>query len=260
MYIQALASGSKGNSYLVGSDRTAFLVDQGLSALQLTRRLQDAGMSPGELQAIFVTHEHGDHIRGIRVLAARHDIPVYASQPLMSVLKEKGALEGVKRLRVFEKGDTVQMGDLELQPFSVSHDAVDPVNYLVRHGDLQASIVTDLGFVSHLVREKVRACRWLYLESNHDLKMLRQGPYPLDLQRRIRGRQGHLSNEQALDLLEELLPGEMLQGVSFIHLSEENNDPSLLRDELQSRLETMGKNINFEICTQHSIAERRKIS
>ena len=251
MKIQSLASGSKGNSLLVDTEDSCFLIDQGLSAKQLTLRMEKCGRSPKELKAICISHNHGDHVNGVRVLANKYHIAVYANKNTLDAMKVKGALKDVRSIHIFETGKVFYLNKTEIHPFSVSHDAEETVNFLIKSQDKYVGIFTDLGHVSHLVKQKALLCHYLYLEANHDIDMLKNGPYPIAVQQRVRGKFGHLSNDQSLDLLESIVEKGQVQGVSFIHLSEKNNHPDLLKKAIQSRLEKSGKNLNFEICTQH---------
>lgn len=247
----SLASGSKGNSIFIESHDRRLLIDQGISAKQLILRLQECGRRPEDIDAILVTHEHSDHIKGIRVLAKKYRIPVYANSETIMQMHIKSALDGVQNVYKFQTGESFCIGETGIQPFSVSHDAVAPTNFIIQSDNISLGIFSDLGHLSQLVKMKAARCDYLYLEANHDLEMLKNGPYPIELQRRIRSRFGHLSNEQSLQLMEELLENSRLQGISFIHLSEKNNHPHILKNAVQSRLEKLDKKLKFEICPQH---------
>jgi phosphoribosyl 1,2-cyclic phosphodiesterase len=233
----SLASGSRGNSLLVTTEDSAVLVDAGLSGKELTRRLACVGYSPESLSGIVITHEHTDHIRGAGVLARRYGVPVYISP---ATLEAAGTgLGEIPRLCHFACGTAFRIASLTIHPFSISHDAADPAGLTLECGDLKIGIATDLGVVTALVRERLRRCSLLYLESNHDAQMLRDGPYPWHLKQRIRSRMGHLSNEEARDLVSELQhPG--LTHVILGHLSEENNRPDLALSEVAGHLNGSG--------------------
>ncbi len=260
MLTQALASGSKGNSIYVETEDCRILFDQGLSARQLVLRLNESGHDPENLDALFITHEHTDHVKGVRVLAKKYNIPVYVSAGTREALDDKGLLNDVPRIHSFQPGHEISINSTRIHSFGISHDAREPVNYIIESSDIRTGIFTDLGHVSHLVRQLAGTCSYLYLEANHDVEMLRNGSYPLELQRRIRSRFGHLSNHQSLELLENLLPSPELQGISFIHLSEENNRPALLEEQVRGILEKTGRTLPFEICLQHEISHRQQIN
>lgn len=221
-----LASGSKGNSIHVTDGRTAILIDAGLTGVQIEGRLRSRGVAPHELSAILVSHEHGDHVKGVGVLSRRYDLPVYANQGTLS--RASGQIGHVHSTRPFACGREFTIGTLTIHPFSISHDAQDPCGFTVTGNGCKIGIATDLGVVTALVREHLRECRLLVLEANHDSDMLQNGPYPWHLKQRIKSRMGHLSNEDAMQLLAEL-QHERLEQVVLAHLSDENNTPEKAR-------------------------------
>jgi phosphoribosyl 1,2-cyclic phosphodiesterase len=229
LLVQLLASGSKGNSLLVCSPKTRVLVDAGLSGREIARRLQSSPAADGRLDALVVSHEHTDHVRGMGVLSRRHDVPVYLNQGTLEALpRQVGEFAGVVN---FFTGTPFRIQDLVFQPFSVSHDARDPVGFVISHENSKLGVCTDLGVATKLVRERLRGCRALVLESNHDPEMLINGPYPWPLKQRIQSRHGHLCNSDTLDLLAEL-HHEGLRHVVLAHLSETNNRPERVREGL----------------------------
>ncbi|MFO7750459.1 MAG: MBL fold metallo-hydrolase [Desulfobacteraceae bacterium] len=217
-----LASGSRGNSVYVSGETSAILVDAGLSGIELEKRMAAAGLSPDFLSAIVVTHEHTDHIKGAGILSRRFDIPVYINRKTWQTAEKKlGKLEGVT---FFNCGTPFEIGDLKLDPFSISHDAADPAGVTVSCNQCRLGIATDIGVVTALVKERLSHCDLLYLEANHDPEMLMNGPYPWYLKQRVKGRRGHLSNENAGVLLSEIME-DNLKHVILSHLSFENNTP-----------------------------------
>ena len=218
----ALASGSKGNSLLIEGPDGSLLVDAGLSAREILRRVAVAGADPGRIRGILATHDHSDHIRGVKVLARRLSLPVYGTR---GTLQEIGLPAGNTGAAIIP-GDAFTAAGFTVQPFTLPHDAVDPVGFIVSVEGLRIGVATDLGCATALVRERLKGCSFLLLESNHDEKLLMEGPYPWFLKQRIRGRMGHLSNSASSRLLNELLH-EGLQGVILGHLSEMNNRPEL---------------------------------
>ncbi len=253
MEIQALSSGSKGNLTWVGNSGAAVLIDAGLSAKQCEGRLADAGKDIRQVQAILISHEHADHIQGVRVLASRYQIPVYLNEKTAAVAHQKGHLDKVET-HIFSSGRNFFLGGFQIHPFTVSHDAADTVNFIIRQGNSAFGIFTDLGYVSALVRQKAQNLDAMILEANHDLEMLKASRYPLELKRRIRSRQGHLSNDESLALLEGIIGNGRLKKVWFGHLSEENNDPLLLQEQFFQRFPNT-KELLMEIARQDRISE-----
>ncbi|MDL1974407.1 MAG: MBL fold metallo-hydrolase [Deltaproteobacteria bacterium] len=228
-----LGSGSKGNSTYVSCGDTSILLDAGLSGKEIERRMRSRGLRIGDINGIIVSHEHIDHIQGVGVLSRRYRIPVYATGPTLSVCSKRlGKLEDVS---LFESGRFFRVGELGVHPFSVSHDSADPVGFTIQNGNSKAGIATDLGVSTRLVESHLRQCNLLILEANHDPKMLEDGPYPWEVKQRVRGRLGHLSNEQSKDLLGDLLH-ESLRHVILAHISKTNNDPEKACDTVCAAL------------------------
>jgi phosphoribosyl 1,2-cyclic phosphodiesterase len=223
MKVSLLASGSKGNSLLLCNGQSRLLIDAGLSARELSRRLALAGVVVDTLDAILVTHEHVDHIRGLGLLSRRHNLPVYLHHTLAGILHD-GQNPG--RLVEFETGEELAIAGFGVRAFPVTHDAVAPVGFVVSGAFGKLGIATDLGLATRLVAEELRGCRCLVLESNHDEELLRDGPYPWPLKQRIKGNRGHLSNRDSAGLLETLC-WEGLETVCLAHLRETNNHPGL---------------------------------
>ena len=223
-----LASGSKGNATYISDGRTSILLDAGLSGSEIERRMQSRGLRIDAIDAIVVSHEHIDHIQGVGVLSRRYGVPVYITRPTLAAgQKQIGRIEETK---YFESGHAFRVGTLALHPFSVSHDAADPVGFTITNSDTtKIGIATDLGVVTGLVEQHLNACALLVLEANHDLHMLEKGPYPWEVKQRVRGRLGHLSNEQSRELLCNVLHAS-LQHVILGHISETNNDPARAYD------------------------------
>ena len=244
-----LGSGSKGNCTYIESPGARLLIDAGLSAREIERRLQQIGRLPDSLDGVLISHEHSDHIRGVGALARRYKIPVYANLGTWQGAETVVGL--VQDLRPFCTGRPFLLKDLSIDPFSLPHDANDPVAFRVSWRRRIMAIVTDLGYPSQLVREHIKGCHLVVLEANHDDAMLKAGPYPWPLKQRIGGKAGHLSNLQSSELLRDVLHDE-LEHVVLAHLSETNNLPDLARLTAQ---EVLG------VCsTRLSIASQRDIS
>jgi phosphoribosyl 1,2-cyclic phosphodiesterase len=217
-----LASGSKGNAIYVSDGRTAILVDAGLSGIDIEQRMRSAGLRIADLGAVVVSHEHSDHIRGVGVLARRYNLPVYASS--RTALAAAPQLGRIADLRAFRIGLGFDIEGLTLHPFATSHDAQDPAGFTVSASGAKIGIATDLGIATGMVKQHLKECSLLVLEANHDPRMLVEGPYPWPLKQRIKGRHGHLSNEESRDLLGEIRHKGLCH-VILAHLSEINNTP-----------------------------------
>ena len=232
MRVCLLASGSKGNSLFVEAGETRLLVDAGLSAREIVRRLASIGVDASDLDAVFVSHEHTDHVRGVGVLARKFRLPVYVSYPTHREVREgihdAAAVE-------FESGYSFGFRDLLIDPFPITHDACDPVGFTIESREGKVGMATDLGTATRLVADKLKGSRVLVLESNHDEEMLMGGPYPWYLKQRIKSRHGHLSNSDSAALLAEVLhPG--LEGLFLAHLSEVNNNPAVAQEVTENLL------------------------
>ncbi|WP_243373533.1 MBL fold metallo-hydrolase [Geotalea sp. SG265] len=228
-----LASGSKGNSLFIDTGETKILLDAGLSAVEILRRLNAIGVEGSEIDAIMVSHEHQDHVRGAGALARKLKIPVILSYPTHKEISRHLAKTQVIE---FESGYSFCFRDLAIDPFPITHDACDPVGFIIESSEGTMGIATDLGIATRLVVDKLQKCRILIVESNHDEEMLMNGPYPWHLKQRIRSRHGHLSNNDSAALLEEILHPN-LEGVFLAHLSETNNDPNLAHNTATAMLD-----------------------
>ena len=228
-----LGSGSKGNCTYIESPETRILIDAGLSAREIERRLRQIDRSPAVLDGVLISHEHSDHIHGVGALARRYKLAVYANRATWQ--RAQHIVGRVDELHEFCTGSSFELKDLMIDPFSLPHDADDPVAFRLAWRRRAIAVVTDLGYPSQLVRERIRGCHLLLLESNHDDSMLKAGPYPWPLKQRIGGKSGHLSNVQSSQLLRDVLHDE-LEAVVLAHLSEINNHPDLARLTAQESL------------------------
>ncbi len=253
LLFQSLASGSKGNAILVCSQKTRILVDAGLSARELVNRLQQTRVKADRLDAVVISHEHTDHVRGLGTLSRRFDLPVYLSQGTLDHLPpEIGQLADA---RLFQPGSPFAIGDLRIKPFAISHDAQDPAGFVVEHEAHRIGVCTDLGIVTQLVRTRLQGCQALILEANHDPELLLNGPYPLPLKQRIRSRHGHLSNAECFELLQSVHHHD-LQVVLFAHLSEVNNQPELVLRSSREFLNGSGWDcITLEVGKQQEVSK-----
>ena len=247
MRVCLLASGSRGNSTLIEADGCRLLIDAGLSGIETERRLAVLGLAGEDLHGILVTHEHHDHVGGIGPLARRYDLPVLVDRKTHAALPKLGKIE---ELNHFTAGDTFTFQNLSISSFSTTHDAVNPVGFIIESAEGKIGFATDLGMPTRLVTEQLRDCRILILEANHDEQMLQDGSYPWELKQRIRSRHGHLSNKESCSLLKEVCwPG--LEALFLAHLSEENNCPILATDTFRNVLAESGLNPEIIIGRQN---------
>lgn len=249
----ALGSGSKGNSIYIEGGGARVLVDAGLCGREITSRLEAVGAKANALDAILVTHNHRDHISGVGVMARKYNIPVYSTYKTTKASEKVwGKIEHINEI---EAGTLFSVKELEFYPFSTPHDSAHSVGFIFKAGEKKGGIATDLGFVTRLVRESLKNCNILVLESNHDEDMLIDGPYPWHLKQRIKGREGHLSNDDCANLLHDIYH-EGLQKVVLAHLSEENNRPDLAYNSI---IKKVGKRfhpeIELSIARQDSVGE-----
>jgi phosphoribosyl 1,2-cyclic phosphodiesterase len=219
-----LASGSKGNCVVLEGESGTILIDAGLSAKECLLRMDRAGVDAGRVDALLVTHEHGDHTRGIDVLARKLEIPVYATKgTLADFLNHRRTSTKPLAHHTCRDGEPFPIGDLVIKPFATSHDAAEPCGFIVCEGDLRFGYCTDTGIITPHMHELLRHCDGIVLESNHCPEMLQNGPYPESLKRRIRSKRGHLSNPAAAACLRDF--GRDVPHVILAHLSEMNNTP-----------------------------------
>lgn len=221
-----LGSGSSGNATVVSTESMSVLIDNGLSYRQLCMRAAAIGFNPEAIQAILVTHEHLDHVAGVGILARKLGVPVYLTEATYERLPE--TVGAIPQVAIFEAGEVIQIGNLEVESFAISHDAADPVSFTIRSNGAKLGLATDLGHPSNVVKRSLNACNALVIESNYCPEMLRKGPYPAQVQQRIRSRMGHLSNQDMNSLLCDLLH-DALHTVVLVHISENNNHPDLAR-------------------------------
>ena len=231
--VSVLASGSRGNATYISDGRTSILIDAGLSGVEIQRRMARKGLDPSSLDAILVSHEHADHIHGVGVLSRRFGLTVYINDGTRQA--SENALGKLSGFSPFSCGHAFTIGSLAIHPFSISHDAEDPAGFTISCNGGKVGVATDLGIATGVVKTHLQACDILILEANHDPQMLIDGPYPWPLKQRIRGRSGHLSNDDTALLL-EVLQHDRLAHVILAHLSQENNTPDKARQAVRTVL------------------------
>jgi len=226
----SLGSGSKGNGTLVEAGDTCVLLDCGFTLKDTERRLARLGKTPADIDAILVTHEHSDHIKGVPAFANKYQTTVYASYGTGNYGARRGdsakSLNQQSYFQAIQLNQNFSIGSLNISPVAVPHDAREPCQYVIAKGEKSFGLLTDLGSITPLVLAHYKQCDALFLECNHDVQMLADGPYPYSLKRRVGGDWGHLSNVQAAELLCGV-ENERLQHVVMAHLSEQNNTPEL---------------------------------
>lgn len=229
----SLGSGSEGNALIVetnvGGHLSRVMLDCGFGLAETTTRLARYGVLPGDLDAIVVTHEHSDHIGGVARFARKHGIPVWLTHGTAKVLREDSIPAAL--LRYVDPHDTFTVGAMQVTPFTVPHDAYEPVQYTFNDGATKLGVLTDVGTITEHIESSLTGCDALVLEANHDTALLMNGPYPQSLKRRVAGRFGHLANESAAALLRSI-DCSRLQHLIAAHLSKTNNTPGLARGAL----------------------------
>jgi phosphoribosyl 1,2-cyclic phosphodiesterase len=233
--ICALASGSNGNCYYIGNQHGAVLIDVGISTRQLMQRFSSAGLTPAKVKAIFVSHEHSDHSRGVQVLSKRLAIPVYMTSRTYYAMPRPHRPDYVQ---FFNPGEMVNTGSFVVHTLLKNHDAAEPCSFRIEYNGKSVGVFTDIGEPCSNVREAVHNCHALFMESNYDEEMLLKGSYPWFLKNRVASAQGHLSNIQALELIEHYGNPE-LECIFLSHISKENNTPDLALSVFQKLRDQM---------------------
>jgi phosphoribosyl 1,2-cyclic phosphodiesterase len=246
-----LASGSKGNSIVVKGEQTKILIDAGLSWKQICLSMQRLALSAEKIKAVFISHEHSDHIRGIGVISRKLNMPVFLTEMTYSCCQK--AFHNTKSdLIFFKTGDHIDIGDLIVHPFPSSHDAIDACNFVITQkgsAERKLAVATDLGFGSKMLLHKIKESTTIILESNHDIGMLMEGGYPWPLKQRVRSINGHLSNDQAIGVLSQIFH-QGLENIILAHLSEQNNHPEIVEKSVRSYLESLNATANLAISLQ----------
>lgn len=244
MQLYSIASGSSGNCIYLGEEDGGILIDAGISRKRIVTGLERKGLSLDDIKAIFITHEHSDHISGLGPVLRKNPIPVYATADTVSAIWEKTNMNNIspELFHSIWPEEEIEAGEMLVRPFSISHDAVDPVCYTVEKQGKRAAVATDMGCFDDTIIRVLGQCDSVLIEANHDINMLQVGPYPYSLKMRILGNKGHLSNTSCADLIKEILHKD-LKHLVLGHLSRENNFPQLayrtVLDELE-KTETWG--------------------
>lgn len=251
MWVACLGSGSKGNAFLVGEEEQAILIDAGFSFRSLQKRMTACAIPWRSLQAILITHEHIDHIRGLKVLAKHWEGPIFASPGTANFLEAD-----LPQVQGFD--GSLSLNRFSIEAFPVPHDAVNPVGFVIEnHQGTRIGIALDVGHFSLLVSEALKACDYIVLEANHDTNMLWGGPYAWSLKQRIASSKGHLSNEEVVEHLPRILGKP--RGIMLGHLSKVNNSPELLHYSICTKLQDLRYNIPFIIASQDQVIPPREV-
>lgn len=257
-----LASGSKGNSIYIGTEDTKILIDAGLSGSKIDSALNNINLSLENIDAIFVTHEHSDHIESIGVISRKYNIPIYATEGTWNSIPERIGKILKSNKRLVYKDEGILLNDIFIHSFQVPHDAKEPVCYSVIHNNVKICVVTDIGHITRDIIENMRHCSGLVLESNHDINMVKNSDYPQVVKERILGKYGHISNETCGKLLACIM-NDKLKNVFLSHLSQDNNTPELAYLTVANTLDEFGikaeKDVNLHIAKPYGITELIKI-
>jgi phosphoribosyl 1,2-cyclic phosphodiesterase len=252
-----LASGSSGNVIYLGSEKTKVLFDVGINFKNIKDRLSDIQVQIEEIDAVFITHEHVDHIKGLEVIAKKLDIPIFCNSDTAKAICQ--LMDVRPKFKIFSTGESFTFRDLEIHPFSIQHDTLDPVAYTVQTEGKKIGICTDLGFATKLVELHLKECDYLYLEANHEEEMVHASSRPMVYKQRVLSRQGHLSNRAAGELLVNI-HHEGLQEVYLAHLSEECNTPEVAIKSVTDILARNNLSLNMKIAHAHKVSDFLKFS
>ena len=258
-----LGSGSAGNSALVSTRHCKILIDGGLSARQIAVRLEQCGVTPEQLDGVLLTHEHGDHVCGLEVLCRKFSVPIYCNALTAEAIRNSPSsarLDKHRNWRIFRTGSEFTICDITVQTFPVPHDAVDPVGFAFHAGSGSLGFITDLGYATKMIVERLREVRTLVIETNHDEKLLQNDTHrPWPVKQRIQSRHGHLSNNAAASVIEQLLPGK-IERVVLGHLSRDCNTPELACGAIQAQLrKTERLDIEIHCATQTQLSPRFRV-
>jgi len=247
-----LSSGSKGNCTFLGTTHTKILIDAGISAKTIRKRLAEINVELEQIDAILITHEHSDHILGLKTLAFKMGIPIIANHETAKGIVE--TFHSCPKFKIFSTGETFEFGDLEIHPFSVPHDTLDPVAFTIKVDNLKLGFCTDLGFATSVVQTQLRHCNYLQLEANHEPSMVHSSARPDRLKQRILGKSGHLSNQACANLLTHVYHTD-LKHVHLAHLSNECNTPNTAMTVIKTILQEHGINLEMCVAPQDNISK-----
>lgn len=227
MIFCSLYSGSSGNSIFIGDKESKILIDAGMPGKKIDEAMKSIGQDPSKLDGIFITHEHSDHIKGVGIISRKYDVPIYANDKTWAVMESSIGKVKEHNIKVMDRRTSVDIGSLSIKSFIIPHDAISPVGYTVSNGIKQVSVATDFGVFTEEIYSNVKDSEVILLESNHDVNMLKFGPYPYSLKRRILSEVGHLSNDDCGEAIVNIAKNGLGKKVILGHLSNTNNHPDL---------------------------------
>ena len=247
MVFCSLYSGSSGNSMFIASERAKILIDAGLPGKKIDAALQEINENPNDLNGIFITHEHSDHIKGVGVLSRKYDIPIYANADTWSAMEQSIGKIKEHNIKIIDKRSITEIEDMNIKAFNIPHDAASPMGYTVTDGLKSVRVATDFGTFTKEIYDNIKESEVILLESNHDVNMLKFGPYPYPLKRRILSEIGHLSNEDCGSAIVELAKCGLNKQVILGHLSNTNNQPDLAYQTVLNVLTENGIKVKEDI-------------
>jgi phosphoribosyl 1,2-cyclic phosphodiesterase len=248
-----LSSGSGGNLIYVGSKKTKLLFDVGLSFKKINEKLAEIDLEIEDIDAIVISHEHSDHIKGLEQIAKHTTIPILCNGDTAKAICE--VIDTRPNFQIFSTGESFTFQDITITPFSIQHDTLDPVAFTLEFDDIKVGICTDLGFASNLVAHHLKDCDYLYLEANHEEAMVHACARPLIYKKRVLGRQGHLSNKGAAELIEKIHHKD-LKHIYLAHLSSECNDPDVALKTIGDHMESCGIETPLSIAFQEQVSKK----
>ncbi len=240
MIFSSLYSGSSGNSIFVSGEKSKILVDVGMPGKKIDEALMKIGENPSDINGIFITHEHSDHIKGVGILSRKYDIPIYANDKTWSAMEKSLGKIKEHNIKIMDRRSTVDIGDLSIKSFVIPHDAISPVGYTISNKEKKVSIATDFGVFTEEIFDNIKESQAILLECNHDVNMLKYGPYPYNLKRRILSEVGHLSNDDCGAALVNLAKYGIGKNILLGHLSKTNNQPDLALQTVLNVIEENG--------------------
>ena len=259
MIFCSLYSGSSGNSILLGSENSKILIDAGLPGKKIDEALSAIDIKGNELDGIFITHEHIDHIKGVGVISRKYDIPIYANADTWAAMEKSLGKIKEHNIKVIDRRSVTNIKDLQVKSFCVPHDAAAPSGYTIALENKIASVATDFGIYTQEIRDNIKDSQVLLLESNHDINMVKFGPYPYQLKRRILSEVGHLSNEDCGKMIVDILSKGDPKQIMLGHLSNTNNHPDLAYESVVSVIRDsgikIGEDVSLSMANRHNVSE-----
>lgn len=258
MIFCSLYSGSSGNSIFVGDKESKILIDAGMPGKKIDEALNSIGQNPKELDGIFITHEHSDHIKGVGIISRKYDVPIYANDKTWIAMERTIGKIKEHNIKIMDRRTTVDIGSMAIKSFVIPHDAISPVGYTISNGNKQVSVATDFGVFTEEIFSNLKDSDVILLESNHDVNMLKFGPYPYNLKRRILSEVGHLSNDDCGEAIVNIVKNGVGKKIILGHLSNTNNHPDLAYQTVLSVIEEKGLRQGKEVLL--SMANRKEPS